>query len=73
VYNARSGYLGSDLSISGALDISPSVVIFSGISWNNFSGAANEDSPLFETDNSVNSWFGIVWRAKESKRRVITQ
>ncbi len=72
VYDASAGYLGSDVNLSGSMAVTPSVLIFAGISWNSYSGAANENSPLFETDSSVNSWFGLVWRLRESERRVKT-
>ena len=69
-YDAESGYLGSDISFSGSYAMTPDIVVFSGISWNSYKDAANENSPLFETDSTVNSWLGLLWRLRESSRRI---
>lgn len=69
-FDAESGYLGSDLSLSGFYYLREDLALFSGVSWNSFANAANEDSPLFETDSSVNTWLGLIWRLRESTARI---
>lgn len=69
-YDARSGYLGSDITFSGGYHVTPDFSVFAGVSFNSFAGAANEDSPLFETDSTVNSWLGVVWTLRKSKSSI---
>lgn len=72
-FDAESGYLGSDLSLGGFYYVRDNLGVFSGVSWNSFSGAANEESSLFETDSSVNAWLGLIWRLRESEQRTSTR
>ena len=66
-YNARAGYVGSRVSVSYRLPLSERVSIVAGGRIENFSGAANADSPLFKSEwnFSVAAGFAIsLWRSE---------
>ena len=69
-FRARSGYLGATTSIGLGYEITPALRLFSGVQFENFRGAANSDSPLFETENTINYAVAIVWTLRSSKRRI---
>jgi len=69
-YDAKGGYLGSDLTFGLAVTPHPRLTVYAGISEKFYAGAANTDSPLFETDRSANMWIGGTLNLFESKELV---
>jgi len=65
-FNAASGYLGTELNVSFSFQLSDNIRAFLGGSIRNHSGAANEDSPLFEKTTTYSLAAGFVWRLYES-------
>lgn len=69
-YSAKAGYVDTSVFLGMALRPTPDWRIFTGVSFGNFAGAANRDSPLFETTSSAQFAIGLVWTALKSKRRI---
>jgi MipA family protein len=69
-YNARAGYLGSDLRMSFSTRVLPSVRWFSGLTVNLHKNAANERSPLFERNTTFAISTGFIWRFYSSDEQV---
>ncbi|GGF59342.1 MipA/OmpV family protein [Alteromonas lipolytica] len=65
-YNAKSGYLGSELSAGLAFPVIKNVRGFVSTSVQFNAGSANEDSPLYEKDITYSIGVGFVWRAYKS-------
>ena len=65
-YNAKSGYLGTRLRLSVSFPISDSIRGFAGMGAQIHSGAANENSPLYEKDITYSASLGFVWRLYKS-------
>jgi outer membrane scaffolding protein for murein synthesis (MipA/OmpV family) len=66
-YNAQPGYIGSRVSLSYRLPLSERVSVVAGGRVENFSGAANADSPLFRSDwnFAVVAGFAVsLWRSE---------
>lgn len=66
-YNSQAGYVGSRLSVSYRVPLSERFSIVAGGRVENFSGAANADSPLFRSDwnFSVVAGFAVsLWRSE---------
>lgn len=68
-YDAKGGYLGSELSLSMSFPIAQNIRGFFGGSAQFHQGAANEDSPLFEDDITYSLGLGFVWRLYESEAK----
>lgn len=69
-YEAKSGYLGSDLFYGFAIRFNEHVRVFVANKVGFYSGAANQDSPLFEIDRSSTFLLGFVWSINQSKQRI---
>lgn len=69
-FSADSGYLGSEVSLGFGYRLTPAIRIFASATYENFNGAANSDSPLFETDESTTFAIAVVWTLKSSKRTI---
>lgn len=69
-YDATGGYLGTSAFIGGAYRPNTAVRLFAGMQFGFYSGAANEDSPLFEETVSTGFALGFAWTIKESAERV---
>ena len=69
-FRARSGYLGTTASIGLGYRISPALRFFTAVQFENFSGAANSDSPLFETENTINFAMAFVWTLRSSEQSI---
>lgn len=65
-YDAKGGYLGSELSVGLSFPIAENIRGFFGGSAQFHQGAANENSPLFEDDITYSLGLGFVWRLYES-------
>ena len=68
-YSASAGYLGSSIGTRLTYAFTPRVSGFAAARYYNHSGAANEDSPLFERDNNTSLVVGIIWSLWQSKAR----
>jgi outer membrane scaffolding protein for murein synthesis (MipA/OmpV family) len=69
-YDAKSGYLGTDLSVGLSFNATEDIRIFTFARASLHSGAANEDSPLFMEKSTYSYGVGMVWRLWESEERV---
>ncbi len=69
-YDAQGGYLGTRLFLALAYRPIDNVRLFAGVGVGQYAGAANEDSPLFETRTNTGIAFGFAWRLFESKDSV---
>ncbi|WP_198369561.1 MipA/OmpV family protein [Roseomonas rosulenta] len=66
-YNAQAGYFGSRVSVSYRLPLSERFSVVAGGRVENFSGAANADSPLFRSEWNVSVVAGFAfsfWRSE---------
>lgn len=70
VFDARAGYLESNLFLGVAFKPWSRVRIFSGVIKGFYSGAENEDSPLFETVEQTRYALGLVWTIKASDKMI---
>ncbi len=69
-YKAKGGYLGTDAFIGMTVKPTPKLQFLFGLTHQFFTNAANEDSPLFETDSSNKFFAGLLWEFKSSKTLV---
>lgn len=65
-FDAKGGYLGSELSVGFSFPLRKNMRGFIGGSAQFHQGAANQDSPLFEKDITYSVAAGFVWRLYES-------
>lgn len=72
-YNAKQGYLGSDLRLSLSTQVRPSVRWFTGLTVNLHKGAANATSPLFERNTTYGISTGLIWRFHSSDEQVMVR
>ncbi len=72
-YEASSGYLGSTVNLRLGYAISPTVRSFLSFSYNNYAGAANEDSPLFRSEDGYSAALGLSWSFLRSKRSAVVE
>jgi outer membrane protein len=70
VYDAKGGYLGTDLSVGLSFNATKNIRIFTFARVSMHSGAANENSPLFRNKGTYSYGLGMVWRLMESEKRV---
>jgi outer membrane scaffolding protein for murein synthesis (MipA/OmpV family) len=68
-FDAKSGYLGSELSLGFSFPITANSRGFLGGSAQFHQGAANEDSPLYEDDITYSFGLGFVWRLYQSEAK----
>jgi outer membrane protein len=68
-YEARGGYLGTDFTWNFSRDFTDKLSVWTGarLSW--YSGARNEDSPLFTDDLTPSVYAAFMYKFWESKRR----
>jgi outer membrane scaffolding protein for murein synthesis (MipA/OmpV family) len=69
-YDAKSGYLGTDLSIGLSFNATQNIRIFTFARASVHSGAANKDSPLFRDNSTYAYGLGVAWRLWESEEKV---
>ncbi|MFT6993129.1 MAG: outer membrane scaffolding protein for murein synthesis (MipA/OmpV family) [Paraglaciecola sp.] len=69
-YDAKGGYLGTDLSVGLSFNATEDIRIFTFGRVSLHSGSANEDSPLFREKSTFSYGVGMVWRFWESEERV---
>ncbi len=69
-YTAIGGYTETRVFVGLALKPQPKLRIFTGLGLFNYKNSANEQSPLFETNSSVQYAVGVVWSALQSKQTI---
>ena len=69
-FDATGGYLETQIFLGGAYRVTRSFRAFAGVQVGLFNGAANEDSPLFETTSSTGFALGFAWTLATSKHNV---
>lgn len=69
-FDAKGGYLETKLTVGMGFRPRHNVAVFLGAFTGLYHGAANEDSPLFETDTQTGFALGIVWTIKRSRSMV---
>lgn len=69
-YDAKGGYLESKISIGVGFRPRNNVAVFLGAFTGLYSGAANENSPLFETTSQTGFALGVVWTIAKSRTLV---
>jgi outer membrane scaffolding protein for murein synthesis (MipA/OmpV family) len=60
-YRARGGYLGTRLQFSYRVPVTGRLSLIAGARLENFTGAANADSPLFRRDFNLSVAAGFAW------------
>jgi outer membrane scaffolding protein for murein synthesis (MipA/OmpV family) len=68
-YDAKAGYLGSELSLGVSFRVNQDIRAFIGGSAQFHSAAANKDSPLFEEEVTYSFGAAFVWRLFKSERK----
>ena len=69
-FDAGGGYLGAGANLGVAFRPTERVRLFAGLAHERFDGAANRDSPLFETDATTAVAVGFAWTVFRSRARV---
>lgn len=69
-FDASGGYLGAQVFLGVAYRPTSAVRLFAGVVQGFFAGAANEDSPLFETTGSTGLAIGFAWTIARSRQTV---
>jgi outer membrane scaffolding protein for murein synthesis (MipA/OmpV family) len=70
-YDAKGGYLGTNLSVGVSFNATENIRVFTFGRASLHSGSANEDSPLFRQTSTFAFGVGMVWRFWESEERVV--
>ena len=68
-FNARSGYLGSELQVAAIKKLGKHLSIFQSIGLDFYEGSANNESSLFRDDFTVSFRVGLIWRAYQSTQK----
>lgn len=69
-FDASGGYLGTEITVAVTAEITDRLTGFAGSEIGLYSGAANEDSPLFRETTAASLFFGLAYTLAESRRRV---
>ena len=69
-FDAKGGFLESKVSIGVGFRPRSNVAVFMGAFSGLYSGAANEESPLFETTSQTGFAIGVVWTIAKSRTMV---
>ncbi len=72
-YAADGGYLGSNLNLRLSYAFSRTIRGFVSVSYYNYAGAANADSPLFRSEDGYSAAVGLSWSFLPSKRSAVVE
>lgn len=72
-YSASGGYLGSSLGVRIDHQLSRRIRLFTTLRYYSYSGAANEDSPLFRTDHGYTAGLGLSWTFLQSREAAVPE
>lgn len=70
-YTASDGYMGTELTASIRYPVSRRVRLIGGVGLGILSGAANEDSPLFESNFNASGYIGFTVSLFQSKQQAL--
>ena len=70
-FDADGGYLGTTATAGIGYELTERLRVFAGTELGFHSGAANEDSPLFEEEVTASVFLGFAYRLFESERQVL--
>ncbi|MGJ8680655.1 MipA/OmpV family protein [Paraglaciecola sp.] len=70
LFDASSGYMGTNVGLSVSFEATKDIRVFVGGSMTIHSGAANIDSPLFKDKSTYSMGLGMVWRLWQSEQKV---
>lgn len=70
-YEAKPGYLGTDITVNWTRNFSKNLSTVIGARLGLYSGARNDDSPLFTEDVTSTVYGAIMYKFWESKRRAV--
>lgn len=68
-FAAEGGYLGTEIALSLRWPVAKRLELWGGIRQGFYSGAKNDDSPLFTDDTTTTIYAAFMYRFWESKRR----
>lgn len=67
-YEAKGGYMLSRLGLWLSKDLTQDGRLYGFVRYDNYGGAANRASPLFQKGNGLSVGLGVAWTLMESKR-----
>jgi outer membrane scaffolding protein for murein synthesis (MipA/OmpV family) len=70
LFDAKGGYMGTNLSASVSFNATEDIRVFVGGNMNLHSSAQNKNSPLFKEKSTYSFGVGMVWRLWQSQRKV---
>lgn len=70
LFDAKGGYMGTNLGLSMSFEATEDIRVFVGGSMNLHSSAKNISSPLFEDKSTYSIGVGMVWRLWQSEQTV---
>jgi len=68
-YDAKGGYLGTDFTLNWSREVTKKLSVWIGARLSVYSGATNENSPLFTDDVTPSIYGAFMYKFWESKRR----
>jgi outer membrane scaffolding protein for murein synthesis (MipA/OmpV family) len=68
-YEAKGGLMMTRLGVSLSRRLSPDWRVFGFTRYDNYTGAANRDSPLFRQNSGLSVGVGFTWTAHRSQAR----
>ena len=69
-FDAKSGYLGTELSVAIRQPITKNFEIWGGLQFGFHSGAKNNDSPLYTEENTQSVYVAFLYKFWESNKKV---
>lgn len=72
-YQASAGYLGSSFGVRASYALSERFETFIALRYYQHAGAANEDSPLFRSDDGYSLTLGLRWQLLRSSQNAIAE
>lgn len=72
-FNAKAGYLGSELTFFARLPLTKRVDIFGAVQTGYYAGATNATSPLFRDEVNVSVGLGLIWSILQSQKQVANE
>ena len=68
-YDAKAGYLGSSLGVRTIFPLGADLRGFVALRYYSHTGAANDDSPLFRSEDGASAAIGFTWTIFQSQER----
>ena len=67
-YDAKAGLISTRLNVKGSKAITPDVRVFAYLRYEDYSGSANQASPLFLQSHGTSAGVGLTWTLVRSDR-----